>query len=249
MSSERQENNEISPWWGEHVHRYNAAMEIIPKTAKILDIACGSGFGSKLLAEQNYHVVGADISKETIDACKTAFQHPRLKFEVINATQIPYETGFFDAVVSFETIEHTREFLLVLNEFKRVTKKDGVIVLSTPNFPVNSPGGRILNPYHTQEWTYEEFLRLLHSVFRDVKIYGQAYCRYRGEISFSRRVAKAFEYLFYLRGIRKIPIKIQDAVIKMLSGNQMYPTEKDYCLADKPEEIKKCKTFFAICKG
>ena len=52
MSSERQELNVISPWWGEHIHRYNEVIDQLNGNETILDIACGTGFGSNLLASK-----------------------------------------------------------------------------------------------------------------------------------------------------------------------------------------------------
>ena len=69
MSSERQEQNKNTPWWGEHVHRYNTTLQYILSSDKVLDIACGNGFGSYILSQKtNNIVIGGDISKETV--CK-----------------------------------------------------------------------------------------------------------------------------------------------------------------------------------
>ena len=57
MSLERQEYNEISPWWGEHVHRYNMVFPHITSNSNILDIACGNGFGSYILSQKTNGLV------------------------------------------------------------------------------------------------------------------------------------------------------------------------------------------------
>src|ERR1041385_6161003 len=152
MSLERQEDNTNSPWWGEHLNRYEEALKFLPaKNLSILDIACGNGFGSNFLAEQGHNVTGADLSKDAIAYCKEKYNNPQLRFEVCDGTKLPYEDQTFDAVISFETIEHTKAFNEMLAEFRRVIKNDGVIIISTPNRIVNSPGGVVTNPYHTQE--------------------------------------------------------------------------------------------------
>ena len=162
MSSERQLDDTNNPWWGEHIHRYEEASGIIGKESrKILDIACGTGFGSNYLASLGHTVVGADISKDAIDECNNKYHSDRLIYKVIDGLNIPYENEYFDVVVSFETIEHTTEFKRMLQEFKRVIKQDGLVIISTPNFIINSPKGIIINPYHTQEWTYRELEQIL----------------------------------------------------------------------------------------
>jgi len=248
MSSERQAADKDNPWWGEHLHRYIVAAQYISPGSKVLDIACGSGFGSLFLAEKGFTVIGGDISSETVELCNKAFSHPHLKFEVIDGTAINYGDQYFDAVVSFETIEHTTGYMKVLQEFRRITKRNGIIIVSTPNIEINSPGGKVLNPFHTQEWNYEEIHKILHTVFSSVELYGQQYSRYTGQKSMRMSIGKNVERFLYLRGVRKIPLGIQNAIMKFLTKLPMYPTEQDYTLVNDAAAIKKCKTFFAVCK-
>jgi len=132
----------------------------------------------------------------------------------------------------------------MLSEFKRVTKKDGLVIISTPNILVNSPDGVVRNPYHTQEWNYEQLDSLLKEFFADVKLTGQEYARYgNGKMS----VGKMAEKILYMRGVRKLPLKMQDAIMKMLIGKPMYPLPEDYSLTAEKNRIIKCKTFFAVC--
>lgn len=247
MSSERQEDSENNPWWGEHIHRYQEAVKRIPKDSKILDIACGTGFGSNYLCDKNNIVVGGDLSFEAINYCKKKYNKNNLSFEIIDATSIPFQSNTFDAIVSFETIEHTVHFKKMLEEFKRIVKPTGVIIISTPNFEINSPNGLITNPYHTQEWNYEELVSLLDDADFKTEIYGQAYIRYKNLKLIEFRIAKLTENFFYLRGIRKFPIKLKDRFIKLLINKPMYPQANDYSMVANIDEIKKCKTFYAIC--
>ncbi|MBI3519557.1 MAG: class I SAM-dependent methyltransferase [Bacteroidetes bacterium] len=249
MSSERQLNSENNPWWGEHLHRYQEAAKLLPKKhLKILDIACGSGFGSDFLAQLGNTVIGGDVSESAIAECRSKFNRSDISFEVVDGTNLPYTDETFDVIISFETIEHTTKYQKMLNEFKRVVKKDGVIILSTPNFLINSPTGIIVNPYHTQEWTYEELYEILNNTFSNVKLLGQAYTRYRNKRQLKYRIGKIVENIFYTRGVRKLPISFQDKTMKMLIGEPMYPLPNNYSFVEELNEIKKCKTFFAICK-
>ncbi|PBQ32561.1 hypothetical protein CNR22_12530 [Sphingobacteriaceae bacterium] len=248
MSSERQENSVDNPWWGEHVHRYNMVFEYIRTPVVALDIACGSGFGADRMASHGLQVTGADISEEAIKQCKKSFKRNNLNFIQADATALPFEDTYFDTIVSFETIEHTTHYLEVLKEFKRTIKTGGIIFLSTPNRTINTPEGSAKNPFHTQEWNYEELQAVLNSVYPQVTILGQQYTRYKHRKSLGAKLAQLTERFFYLRGIRKLPLAFQDYVMRALSGIPMYPTEEDYELVSDLSEIKTCKTFFAICK-
>lgn len=248
MSSERQLDDTNNPWWGEHIHRYEEAAKLISKQqSNVLDIACGSGFGSNFLATLRHNVVGGDISESAIEECNNKYKATNLIYQVVNGLKVPFQDEHFDAVVSFETIEHTKEFMTMLNEFRRIVKSEGVVIISTPNFIVNSPKGYIVNPYHAQEWEYHELKQILEKVFNRVEIYGQKYSRYDNR-KLSFKIGNLFEKLMYLRGIRKLPISFQDRIMKMIIKKPMYPLKDDYVLVSNEEDIKKCKTFFAICK-
>jgi len=248
MSSERQLDNTNNPWWGEHIHRYEEAAKIIGKDQKtILDIACGTGFGSHYLATLGHKVVGADISEIAIDECSKKYVATTLVFKIVDGTNIPYEDEYFDSIVSFETIEHTRDFKKMLNEFKRVVKQNGVVIISTPNFLVNSPDGYVVNPYHTQEWEFDELKKILSDVFQDVQLFGQKYSRYDLK-GIRNKAGNIMERIMYKRGIRKLPIKFQDMIMHLAIKKPMYPTKRDYDLVTDLSLIVKCKTFFAVCR-
>lgn len=247
MSSERQENSPDNPWWGEHVHRYELAFPYLKSASRVLDIACGSGFGSFMLSEKGHSVTGADLSEETIQQCRKEFKNARLEFVVADATSLPFANEYFDAIVSFETIEHTTKYREVLSEFKRVLKKDGIILISTPNIVVNSPDGVVRNPFHTQEWNYMELSEILRAAYPNVKIYGQSYQRYKHLRGLKGRIGKLTENLLYLRGVRKLPLSQQNWIMQILTGKPMYPVVEDYALVSEPGEINACKTFFAVC--
>ncbi|NUM50705.1 MAG: class I SAM-dependent methyltransferase [Flavobacteriales bacterium] len=245
MSSERQEINVVSPWWGEHVHRYYEVLKYIKGNEVVLDIACGTGFGSYLLSKATKsEVIGGDLSHEAIGLCNSKWKNSNLYFQNIDGANLSFADNYFDVVVSFETIEHTAEFNKMISEFKRVLKPNGFVFLSTPNFIVNSPTGRVTNPFHTQEWAYEEFVEILHSHFNVFCLYGQKYDRY----GLNKPMGYYVEKLLYKRGLRKIPINIQDGIMKLFGQPSIYPLHSEFILVNESEEIKKCKTFFAICQ-
>mgnify|MGYP003343776153 CR=1 FL=1 len=71
MTQERQDHNSTSPWWGEHMHRYKLCLNYFKaENKRVLDIACGNGYGSHFIYKNGFEVIGADISNSTIINCK-----------------------------------------------------------------------------------------------------------------------------------------------------------------------------------
>src|SRR5690242_14088156 len=88
----------------EHLHRYAIAKEYV-KDKLVLDLACGEGYGSNLLAQDARRITGADISASTIESAKLKYQKPNLDFIQCPAHQLPFADNSFEVVVSFETLE------------------------------------------------------------------------------------------------------------------------------------------------
>src|SRR5207249_9324746 len=98
---------------------------------RVLDIACGEGYGSAALARAGAaSVVGVDISAE---ACEHARRKYGVDARVGRADRIPLPAGSIDVIVSFETIEHVERPESFLNECVRVLAPGGALILSTPN--------------------------------------------------------------------------------------------------------------------
>jgi ubiquinone/menaquinone biosynthesis C-methylase UbiE len=245
MALERQEYNEVSPWWGEHVYRYEQVVKYLTGNENILDIACGTGYGSYLLSKHvNGKVYGGDIDSKTIAECKNRFTKDNLEYQIMDGTALPFKDNFFDIVVSFETIEHTKDYEKMLSEFNRTLKPGGKLFLSTPNRLVSSPDGIIKNPFHTQEWNKDELLIIVSSFFKNIEFYGQVFSRYKSNTNL---LAEYIEKILYLRGFRKIPIKIQDKIMQLLGKPSIYPKPDEFYLTSNPVAINKASTLFVVC--
>jgi ubiquinone/menaquinone biosynthesis C-methylase UbiE len=246
MSSERQPVESSGRWWGEHIHRYNEALLLINSNDIVLDIACGTGFGTDIIAAKtNGKVIGGDIAKEAIDECNGRWNRSNLEFKVLDGTKLAFPDNYFDKIVSFETIEHTGQYKEMAAEFARVLKPGGLLILSTPNREVSSPDGVIVNPYHIQEFTVEELKQVLQQAFPHVELSGQRYVRYDK----GRRVGRFFEKLFLSFGIRKLPYSWRSGFMKTFFGYPLYPRDIDFVLEKDLARIKKeCPVQFAVCK-
>lgn len=152
-------------WVIEHLHRYALASNLA-KGKKVLDIACGEGYGSSLLANVADSVVGADISREAVEHASKKYIKGNLKFLHGSATEIPLESNSIDVVVSFETIEHHDQHIRMLEELKRVLKTDGILIMSSPDkkYYTDIPGYN--NPYHVKELYENEFKDLITTYFK-----------------------------------------------------------------------------------
>ena len=155
-----------------HIARYIFAQNYTENKI-VLDAACGSGYGSLMLAENSAHVHGIDISDNALAMATQLYNAKNITYKKADIRILPYSNQKFDIVVSFETIEHILQASAVLREFSRVLKPRGLLIISTPNAAVSSPGGHIQNPYHLIEYQPHEFLDLLLTQFPDVKLYGQ----------------------------------------------------------------------------
>lgn len=249
MSSERQLLNSNDPWWGEHIHRYNEATRYISRHNTVLDIACGTGFGTDILAQHtDGPVIGGDIDTEAIEECRENWRRSNIRFEVMDGTSLVFDNDYFDTIVSFETIEHLTEFKKMITEFFRVLRPGGYLILSTPNATITSPDGIIKNRYHTQEFNSSELKALLGEFFTNFAIYGQRYSRYDDK-SIKFVFGKFFEKMFLSFGVRKLPYSFRDSFMKFFFGHTLYPGEKDFVLEKDITIINQyCPVLFVVCK-
>lgn len=163
------ESSDNATFW-QHVFRYAFACRFV-KGKRVLDIACGEGYGAAALKEAGaVHVTGVDISEEV---CRHAREKYGLDARPSSAEQIPLPRNSVDVVVSFETIEHVPNPLRFLDECTRVLAPGGRLIISTPNKGVYIRPGNPPNPFHCSEMTEDEFSSALCARFRRVKLYSQ----------------------------------------------------------------------------
>lgn len=159
----------------EHEERYSVVAKIV-SDKKVLDAACGSGYGSFELSKNAKEVFGLDISEETIKYAKETFCADNLNYIIASVTELPFDDNSFDVVVSFETIEHISEEQqhLFLKETKRVLKKDGILIISTPDKLYYSDKWNYTNEFHIKEFYENEFQLFLNNYFKYIKPHYQA---------------------------------------------------------------------------
>ena len=159
--------------WYEHWHRY-VFVASLAQGRRVLDAACGEGYGSALLAQSAKSVVGVDLSEDAIGHARGRYGgRANLSFQACKVTAIPVDSQSVDLIVSFETIEHLAEQEEMLREFRRILRPGGLLVLSSPNRPVYSDENNYRNEYHVREMDRGELANLVSAVFPRCAWYGQ----------------------------------------------------------------------------
>ncbi|MEO8751645.1 MAG: class I SAM-dependent methyltransferase [Casimicrobiaceae bacterium] len=180
----------------EHWHRYAFARRFVTGR-RVLDVACGEGYGSALLAAVAGSVVGVDIAQSAIAHASAAYAgRANLNFAQGSAAAVPIADGAVDVVVSFETIEHLphADQPRMAAEIARVLAPDGMLILSAPNPVEYSQARNYANPFHLYEPTREEIDALLATAFAARRWYRQR--RYFGSALWSEDAgAEGFEAL------------------------------------------------------
>ena len=159
----------------EHLHRYALAMELARDRA-VLDVACGEGYGSNLLARVARHVIGVDIDPKSVCCATRKYSRNNLSFRTGNGINLPVESSSVDLVVSFETLEHLAEHDHMLEEIKRVLVPGGTLIMSTPDRRNYSDIPGYTNPFHVKELYVDEFGELISRHFSSYVMMGQRLC-------------------------------------------------------------------------
>ena len=176
----------------EHLHRYAMAKDFAAGKV-VLDIACGEGYGSAVLAGAAARVYGVDIALDAIAHAKAKYQRPNVKFLSGRCADIPLADGTVDLVVSFETIEHHTEHEEMFAEIKRVLRPGGLMIMSSPDKREYTERANYTNAYHVKELYAEEFQRLVERHFTHVAILGQRVL-YASAILPSGRLGESIHY-------------------------------------------------------
>ena len=159
----------------EHWHRYAFARRFAAGK-RVLDAACGEGYGTALLGTVAASVLGVDIDLATIDHARATYgEGERIRFLAASCSGLPLPSASFDLIVSFETIEHLNvsDQVDMLTEFARVLAPDGLVVLSSPNKRLYSDARNFANPFHLRELYRDDLARLLDARFRAQRWYHQ----------------------------------------------------------------------------
>jgi len=158
-----------------HINRYIFVSKFVQNKV-VLDIGCGIGTGTRYwVIKGAKKIIGMDIAEDAIKDAKAWNKKINgADFVLGDAQVLPFLSDSFDVVISLDTIEHLKEPEEFLLECKRVIKKEGIFICSTPNKKVTSPlFKKPGNPYHVKEFYPKEFYGFVSNYFKDAALYGQ----------------------------------------------------------------------------
>jgi len=162
-------------WFQRHLVVYEWIVERVAGL-DVVDMACGEGYGTDVLARSARSVTGVDANPDAYEHARLKYRRPNARFErdLVETWSEPC-----DAVVFLQTIEHVQDAAAVLEHFRSILRPGGVAYVSTPNVLTLAPKGaeRSGNPWHVHEYKPGEYLQLCRSVFPDSELIGVFHAR------------------------------------------------------------------------
>ena len=158
----------------EHIARYYFATPYIK--GRVLDIACGTGYGSHMVAKERKRelteLIAVDNDDDTIYYANREYNHQKIIYQKEDALDpdLPEKLGMFDTILSFETIEHVADDQRFMDNLYQMLKPGGMLILSSPFG--RGRGMPTSEPFHVHQLTPAEFEELFIR-FRETEIYYQ----------------------------------------------------------------------------
>ncbi|QDA59355.1 class I SAM-dependent methyltransferase [Hymenobacter jejuensis] len=198
-----------------HIERYKLSC-IYSKGKKVIDIACGVGKGSYVLAKEGgaYSVKGYDIQHDAIRYARWRNKLENVKFDFGDAEKLQaFEE--FDLAVSFETVEHLKDYKAFVKNIHNSLRSDGLFLVSTPISSV-AVNKNPINPYHVQEWGFKEFQKIISEYFIIEKIYVQLYpLPLNSSSSIELQEVAAVNHSLSSRILRKLKIMLSNKPVSL----------------------------------
>ncbi|MBI4058005.1 class I SAM-dependent methyltransferase [Candidatus Microgenomates bacterium] len=211
-----------SGFYKEHIQRYRFCKPYI-EGKTILDLGCGTGYGSAIMLTLGAReVIGTDIDPDAIKFAKKNFKKRKLSFYIADAISLPFPNNSFDVVVSFEVIEHMKDYQQYIQEVLRVLKKKGYCIFSTPNRKQYRAG---TSPYHFKEFTAQD-LRELYKPFGKLELFGQfftneAFVEYEKEY-FKHYTTLTGKNKTFKKALHLVPPEIKAWIYKRIRGTSKH---------------------------
>jgi 2-polyprenyl-3-methyl-5-hydroxy-6-metoxy-1,4-benzoquinol methylase len=162
-------------WFRRHLIVYEWIASRV-RGLRVIDMACGEGYGSDVLAGTAAEVIGVDANPEAHEHARLRYRRANLRFArgLVETFAAPA-----DAVVFLQTIEHLQDPRGALERFRSLVGSSGSVFISTPNVLTLAPAGALRsdNPWHVREYRADEFARLCRDTFSAVRLFGLFHAR------------------------------------------------------------------------
>jgi SAM-dependent methyltransferase len=237
-----------------HLFAYFFVKKEIPKDSFVLEVGCGEGYGTSLLAKSGFSIVGLDIDEETIKNVSQKYQTQNCRFVWYDGKKIPFDDETFDVVISFQVIEHIQDDFSFVKEINRVLKKGGKLFLTTPNRLYRlKPNEKPRNPFHIREYAPLDLRELLKKVFNEAKVLGIRGNKEVQEIEINRNKKPTILKIDPLNLRRFLPSSFRRAILRLLNNRgkenkdyiNKYSINDFYIIEDHLEESL---DLFGICR-
>ena len=151
---------------------YKFAASLIGPGKKVLDIGCGEGLGTWLLAQSCGYAEGFDLDEKAISKAKENFTDPRINFKYTDFLSV--EPGKYDAVVNFDLIEHIRpeNAGLFLKKIQDSLKDEGIALIGTPNITSDKYATEVSRAAHINLYSGERLEEKMLEYFNHVFMFG-----------------------------------------------------------------------------
>ncbi len=236
-----------------HIFAYSLVEQFVKnKDVAILEVGCGEGYGTAYLSEKGYKITAVDVNQKTIEHAKQ--KYPAISFKSISKNILPFPDNCFDAIISFQVIEHTDNLPLFLSEIKRVLKEGGVFLCTTPNRKQRlAKSQKPWNKYHIQEFSKKELRKKILPYFPKTIVYGIFGTKKIHKLEYAnmyflrkKKISELLNLYFYsfnlCRILKKIGLRNSDYV----SIHNTYLEKNDLMISNK--NINKSLDIFIVSK-
>ncbi len=208
-------------WWGEYMGQYKEVLRYA-RGAKVLDVGCGRGFGSRMLFDNGaIEVLGIDINEFDIHIAKEKNGRDGVEFKIMSVADMPLITERFDLITCFQVLERVASPDRLIQNMSKLLAPQGVAVISTVNRSRFSKlNDAPADPTHIAEFNYDELQGILRRSFSPVEISNFTCTR--------------------------ADMNMLEKVSQKVMGKNSFPTENDYAL--KNTQVADGSLFYAVCK-
>ena len=222
-----------------HLKAYETVLKEV-EGKQVLEIGCGSGYGSRMLSEKAEHITTVDLDTDSLEYAQAHNQRPNITYVHADVLQgLPLEADSYDVAIIFQVIEHIepRMATTFLQEIHRLVKPGGKVWFTTPNKKTRLlPFQKPVNPYHRIEYTAKRLIYTLQWVFSRVELLALRSTKEIEAIERKRTRQSAFR-VFVRNPVRRSIVKLAEVTGMETLEHTLKDRSVNYKAHQPPEEI------------